>query len=177
MAFDFQDAMVDSSEITFSEGEAVQPNISFVSSVLLVLCITIAGSAATAQNQHPAMNVFFGFEFVLHPLAIKWACGGQRDVDLYQVDRLVVAFPEDAEQTEMTPFVATLNEMATGLQSLPTIFGGDLSEQQAKQLCAAALQLNIDWVTPEQFGMGDESGMPDKQEAAWANFFRVVAGF
>ncbi|WP_244915573.1 hypothetical protein [Phaeobacter inhibens] len=129
---------------------------------------------ATAQNQHPIGNVFFGFDFVLQPLAVKWACGGKRDQDLSQIDMLVVAFPEDAERAELAPMVATLSQMASGVESLPHILGADLNEQQVEQLCAAALQLNIDWVTPEQFVMGDESGIPDETEAAWANFWRVV---
>ncbi|UWR78090.1 hypothetical protein K4L04_01400 [Phaeobacter inhibens] len=87
---------------------------------------------------------------------------------------LVVAFPEDAERAELAPMVATLSQMASGVESLPHILGADLNEQQVEQLCAAALQLNIDWVTPEQFVMGDESGIPDETEAAWANFWRVV---
>ena len=158
------------------EVEVMRPSLSFVLSGLLALCITMAGSAASTQNQHPIGNVFFGFDFVLQPLAIKWACGGQRDEDLSQVDALVVAFAEDAEQAELVPMVATLSEMASGLESLPNILGADLNGQQVEQLCAAALPLNIDWVTPEQFVMRDERGISDEQEAAWANFLRVVEG-
>ena len=143
----------------------------------LVLCVAMAGSAATAQNQHPIGNVFFGFDFVLQPLAIKWACGGSRHQDLSQIEALVVGFPEDAERAELTPTVAAFNELASGLESLPQIIGVELNGQQVEQLCVAALSLNIDWVTPEQFIMGDERGMPDEQEAAWANFFGVVEGF
>jgi len=152
----------------------VHPSLSFVSTGLLVLCITMTGPVATAQNQHPIGNVFLGFDFVLQPLAVKWACGGKRDQDLSQIDMLVVAFPEDAERAELAPMVATLSQMASGVESLPHILGADLNEQQVEQLCAAALQLNIDRVTPEQFVMGDESGIPDETEAAWANFWGVV---
>ncbi|MGH1330561.1 MAG: hypothetical protein ACRBBK_06735 [Paracoccaceae bacterium] len=143
----------------------------------LVLCVTMAGSATTAQDQHPIGNAFFGFDFVLHPLAIKWACGGPRDQDLSQIETLVVAFPEDAERAELAPMVAALSEMASGVESLPQILGGELNGQQVEQLCVAALPLTIDWVTPEQLFMGDESGMADEQEAAWANFFGVVEDF
>jgi hypothetical protein len=137
----------------------------------------MAGSATTAQNQHPIGNAFFGFDFVLQPLAIKWACGGPRDQDLSQIETLVVAFPEDAERAELTPMVAALNEIASGLESLPQILGSELNGQHVEKLCVAALPLNIDWVTPEQFIMGDESGMPDEQEADWANFWGVVEDF
>jgi len=155
----------------------VHSRIPLLLSGLMVLCVNMAGSATSAQNQHPIHNAFFGFEFVLQPLAIKWACGGERDQDLSQIETLVVAFPEDAERAELTPTVATLSEMASGLESLPQVLGAELSRVQVDQLCDAALPLNIDWVSPEQFIMGDESGMPDEQEAAWANFWKVVEGF
>ena len=141
---------------------------------LLMLGISMAGSATTAQTQHPVQNVFFGFDFVLQPLAIKWACGGKEDQDLFQIEVLVVAFPEDAERAELAQMVAELSELASGLESLPQILGTELSGQQVELLCAAALPLNIDWVTPEQFVMGDESGIPDDMEVAWANFWGVV---
>lgn len=70
--------------------------------------------------------------------------------------------------------VAELSEMASGLGSLPQILGTELSGQKVDLLCAAALPLNINWVTPEQFIMGDESGIPDDMEVAWANFLGVV---
>ncbi|MFV1497991.1 hypothetical protein VW040_16815 [Phaeobacter sp. JH85H1] len=148
--------------------------ISFLLSGLLVLCVTTAGSATSAPTQHPVQNVFFGFDFVLQPLAIKWACGGKREQDLSQIEMLVVAFPEDSERAELGPMVAELAELASGLESLPQILGAELKGQQIGLLCAAALPLNIDWVTPEQFIMGDESGIPDEMKAAWANFWRVV---
>lgn len=141
---------------------------------LLMLGTNMTGSATTAQAQNPVQNVFFGFEFVLQPLAIKWACGGERNQDLSQIDVLIVAFPEDAERAALAPMVAQLSEMASGLGSLPQILGTELSGQQGDLLCAAALPLNIDWVTPQQFIMGDESGIPDDMEVAWANFWRVV---
>ena len=141
---------------------------------LLMLGISMAGSVTTAQTQHPVQNVFFGFDFVLQPLAIKWACGGKRNQDLSQIEMLIVAFPEDAERAELAPMVAELSELASGLESLPQILGTELSGQQVELLCAVALPLNIDWVTPVQFVMGDESGIPDDMEVAWANFWGVV---
>ena len=144
---------------------------------LLVLCVIMSGSATSAQNQHPMHNAFFGFDFVLQPLAIKWACGGERGQDLSQIETLVVAFPEDAERAELPLLLATLSEMASGRESLPQLLGAELNGRQVDQLCAAALQLNIEWVTPEQFIMGDESEMPDEQKAAWANFFGIAEGF
>jgi hypothetical protein len=134
----------------------------------------------SGNRTKPASNrqrFFSGLIFVLQPLAIKWACGGSRHQDLSQIEALVVGFPEDAERAELTPTVAAFNELASGLESLPQIIGVELNGQQVEQLCVAALSLNIDWVTPEQFIMGDERGMPDEQEAAWANFWGVVEDF
>lgn len=140
----------------------------------MVLCLS---SAISAQNQH-SINVFFGFDYApLMPLAIKWACGGERDQDLSQINMLIAAFPEDAERAELGTTVADLSELAVGLNSLPQLLGGELTDQQIEQLCAAALPLNIDWVTPEQFIMRDENGIPDEQEAAWAKFFEIIEGF
>ncbi|AHD10066.1 hypothetical protein PhaeoP75_02360 [Phaeobacter gallaeciensis] len=73
--------------------------------------------------------------------------------------------------------VAALSKMETGPESLQQVLGAELNGQQVDQLCAVALPLNIDWVTPEQFIMGDESDIPDAQKAAWVDFFSVVEGF
>ncbi|WP_227511870.1 hypothetical protein [Tritonibacter mobilis] len=151
--------------------------ITFLMSGLLAFSVTLAGSATSAQNQQSIHNVFFGFDFVLQPLAIKWACGGQREQDLSQIQMLVSAFPEDAERAELKPIVAALSKMASGSESLSKILGAELNDQQVEQLCAVARSLNIDWLTPEVLIMADESGRPEEQEKAWAGFFAVVEGF
>ncbi|MFC3145280.1 hypothetical protein [Psychromarinibacter halotolerans] len=94
-----------------------------------------------------------------------------------QIDALVVAFPEDAERADVTQIVTTLNEMASGRESLQEFLGAGLNGRQVAQLCSAALSLNIDWVTPEQLILDDESGIPDEQKAAWGKFYGVVEGF
>ena len=136
----------------------------------VVLSAGLVGSPAYAQNNNP----FFGFEFVLQPLAIKWACGGQKDQDLSQIDTLIVAFPEDAERAELRPMVDTLSEMASGLGSLSQVLGAELSGQQIDRLCAVALPLNIAWVTPKQLVGDDENGVPTEQKKAWAEFWKII---
>ena len=139
----------------------------------LVFSLSLAGSAAFAQSQR-SINVFFGFDFVLHPLAVKWACGGQRDQDLSQINTLIVAFPKDAERAELGPTVAALSEMASGLDGLSQILGAELDGQQVEQLCEAALPLNIDWVTPKHLVDDDEISVPSEQREAWAEFWQVI---
>lgn len=158
------------------KGDALLSRV--VSSLIggLFTCLSLAGSAASPQNQYPS-NVFFGFEFVLQPLAVKWACGGQRDQDLAQINALIVAFPEDAKQAEIGSIIVTLSDMADGLDILPKLIGIEITGQQVEQLCAAALPLNIDWLTPEHFNRRDESEVPVGQETGWADFFAVVEGF
>ena len=155
----------------------MRSHIAILFSGLLGFWVSLVGSAASAQNQDPISNVFFGFDFVLHPLAVKWACGGQRDQDLSKIETLIVAFPEDAEHAELALTVVALSEMLSGLESLPQLLGGALSDQQVNQLCAVAIPLTIDWVTPEQLLMHDESGMSEEHQAAWASFWSVVEGF
>ncbi|ATG42980.1 hypothetical protein PhaeoP18_01015 [Phaeobacter piscinae] len=73
--------------------------------------------------------------------------------------------------------VTDLSTISAGVKSLPRLLGGEVTEQQAKQLCVAALPLNIDGVTPERFLSGDQTGMSNEQQAAWANFFDVIERF
>ncbi len=153
------------------------PLIIFLMPGLLATSVLLTGSATSAQNQQSNHNVFFGFDFVLQPLAIKWACGGQREQDLSQIQTLVSAFPEDAEQAELKSIIAALSNMASGPENLSQILGAEVNDQQVDQLCAVAVSLKIDWVTPEVLVMADESGAPEEQEKAWADFFAVVEGF
>lgn len=62
--------------------------------------------------------------------------------------------------------------MASGPENLSQILGAELNGQQVEQLCAVAVSLKIDWVTPEVLVMADESGAPEEQEKAWADFLR-----
>ncbi|MDE4308114.1 hypothetical protein [Phaeobacter gallaeciensis] len=62
-----------------------------------VIPLSLIASGASAQT-NPPQNIFFGFDFFLKPIAIKWACGGQRDHDLAAIEALIAAFPKDAER-------------------------------------------------------------------------------
>ena len=144
---------------------------------LLVFCSSIAGSAASAQNQHPIGNVFFGFDFVLHPIAIKWACKGAREKDLAAFDTLFAAFPEDARSAELRSHIDALQQISEGDEGLTQVLGSQISNEQAEQLCDAARPLSVSWVTPEQLVNDDEDAVPTEQRAAWAEFWTVVESF
>ena len=146
----------------------------FLLPVPLVVSVSLVGSAVSAQNLDPTDNAFFQFDFILYPLAIKWACGGGREQDLSHIETLIVAFPEDAERAGLRSTVAELSELAAGPESLPQFLGAELDDQKVEQLCTAAQALNIDWLTPDIFIAQDERGISGEQELAWDKFFAVV---
>ena len=138
-----------------------------------VLCSTLLASIASAQTQ-PPINLFFGSDFVLHPIAIKWACGGQSDQDLSQIAVLMAAFPKEAERAELQNIVDALLEASEREAGLSEILGAELSNEQVERLCIAARPLSIEWATPEQLANDDEDGVPQGQRVAWEAFHQVV---
>lgn len=138
----------------------------------LVLLVGLIASPANAQNDF-TINIFFGFDFVLQPLAIKWACGGEREADLSRIETLIDAFPEDAECAELQEIVDTLSKLSEAPPNLTQLLGGEISLQQAARLCPAALPLNIEWLTPEVLSSGDE-GMSEEQKIVWEIFYKIV---
>ncbi|MCF2905690.1 hypothetical protein L0666_11890 [Octadecabacter sp. CECT 8868] len=142
----------------------------------IAFSLGMMSSVASAQS-NPAINVFFGFDFVLHPIAIKWACQGSREQDLTTFETLIAAFPEDARSAELRAHIDALQQISTGYESLTQVLGSEVTNQQAEQLCAAARPLSVAWVTPEQLVNDDEDGVPTEQRAAWAEFWKVVESF
>lgn len=138
----------------------------------LVLLMSLITSSVNAQT-NPAINVFFGFEFALQPLVIKWACGGEREADLSRIETLIDAFPEDAERAELQEIVDVLSEQSEVPSNLPQLLGREIAPQQNARLCAAALPLNIEWLTPEVLASGDE-GMSEDQKIVWETFYKIV---
>ncbi|MEM8656333.1 MAG: hypothetical protein AAGF36_16500 [Pseudomonadota bacterium] len=130
-------------------------------------------SVASAQSNRP-INVFFGFDFVLHPIAIKWACKGERDQDLATFARFIAAFPEDAKSAELQSHIDALQQVSEGDDGLRQIWGRDITSEHAEKLCNAARLLSVAWATPEQLANGDNDGMPSEQIEAWAEFWKVV---
>ena len=130
-------------------------------------------SVAFAQSNRTG-NIFFGFDFVLGPIAINWACQGAREQDLATFEALIAAFPEDAKSAELRTHIDAMQQIPEGEKGLAKVLGGEISKEQAEQLCGAARPLSVAWVTPEQLVKNDEDGVPTEQRAAWAEFWRVV---
>jgi len=130
-------------------------------------------SVASAQS-NPTINVFFGLDFILQPIAIKWACQGAREQDLATFEALIAAFPEDAKSAELRTHIDAMQQISEGEESLAQVLGGEISKEQEKQLCGAARPLSVAWVTPEQLVKDDEDGVPTEQRVAWAEFWKVV---
>ena len=133
----------------------------------------LIASAANAQDKFTP-NVFFGFDFILQPIAIKWACGGDTETDLSQIDALIRTFPEDAKNTDLKSAVEVLFKASNHEAGLIKVLGTELSDQQAKQLCTKALPLNMNWITPQQLVADDEEGVPRDQKKALEAFFQFV---
>jgi hypothetical protein len=140
-----------------------------------VILLSLIASGASAQT-NPPRNIFFGFDFVLQPIAIKWACGGPRDHDLAAIEALIAAFPKDAELAGLKAHLDAMTELSEGKAGLSEVLGGELARDQAERLCGAAKTLSIAWATPEQIANDDEEGSPPEQRAAWEEFWRVVEG-
>lgn len=140
-----------------------------IPSVLASLCVAVTlGAPLQAQNT-VIMNPFFGFEFVLTPIAVKWVCGGERDKDLAQVQRLIDAFPEEAKAAEIPSHLVALQNVGT----LSALLGTTINAGNTKKLCSAALPLNLDWTSPEDLVSGANTMAPH-QEKAWAVFYETV---
>lgn len=138
-----------------------------------LLGCSLTATTAAAQTS-PSVNVFFGFEFLLQPLAVKWACGGASDQDLAQIDLLVSAFPEASKPADLGTIVDAFLEVSRKETGLADVLGAELTNQRADRLCAVALPLNIDWVTPDALRNGDDSAAPQDQVDAWKAFWNVV---
>ena len=142
----------------------------------IAFSLGMMASVASAQP-NPRGNVFFGFDFVLAPIAIKWACQGSREKDLATFETLIAAFPEDAKDAELRTHIDAMQTISEGDKSLTQILGGEISKEQEEKLCDVARPLGISWLTPEQLGNRGEDGAPTEQIAAWAEQIAAWAEF
>ncbi|SMP31737.1 hypothetical protein [Shimia sagamensis] len=140
-----------------------------IPSVLASLCAVVTMGEPLRAQDTMIMNPFFGFEFVLTPIAVKWVCGGERTNDLVQINRLIDAFPEEAEAAEIPSHLAALQNVET----LSVLLGTPISAENSKKLCSAALPLNLNWALPEDLVSGANNMLP-QQERAWAVFYGTV---
>lgn len=139
----------------------------------IAFSLGMMASVASAQS-YPPINVFFGFDFILEPIAVKWVCQGSREQDLATFETLIAAFPEDAKDAELRTHIDAMQKISEGGKSLTQILGGEISKEQEEQLCDAARPLSVAWLTPEQLVNDSEDGAHTEQRAAWAEFWKVV---
>jgi len=142
---------------------------------VLATSIALSASSTVAQGDSP-ISVFFGFDFVLAPLSIKWACGEDHERDLLRLKALMAAFPEDAERAELQHHIDAMLELPQAASSVSDLIGRQITPQQTAQLCNAARPLNIEWLDANALESGDGE-QPPKQRAAWEAFFRLVEMF
>ncbi|MEM9350169.1 MAG: hypothetical protein AAGA47_07900 [Pseudomonadota bacterium] len=145
----------------------------------LALAVAMMASVASAQEeqevQEENINIFTGFEYVLQPIGIKWACGGGSSNDVTALDALIAAFPEDAASAELQTTIDGMKELTTGQAALAEMLGIDASSAQASDVCAVAMPLSVEWATPDLFASNDnEGGVPDDQRELWSAFWQVV---
>lgn len=138
------------------------------------LTMLLVSSLASPTKAETHTNPFFGFDFLLTPIAIKWACGGDTKDDLAGIERLVEAFPEDAKRADISAVLEkTLVHAAQG-DGLEVFLGTSLTQSQNERLCDAALPLSLAWVTPEQLAEGHSEGAPPDQDEVWRQFYMTV---
>ena len=139
---------------------------------LLMTAAALAVTAAMAQER-PSINVFFGFDYVLTPLAAKWSCGGDPTDDLAVLDALIAAFPQDAARAELSETIDLILHVAHTEMALENLVGGPMTPAFKQDLCAHALPLDISWVTPQGWANDTAKASPE-QEAAWSAFFKLL---
>jgi len=62
----------------------------------MILSLVLSSSMASAQS-----NPFFGFDFLLTPIAINWVCWGVSEADLLTFEAYFSEFPEDAKTAKV----------------------------------------------------------------------------
>jgi hypothetical protein len=141
---------------------------------LLGSLIFVLTSNVTFAQTRTDINVFQFFEFTLTPIAIKWACGGQRDQDLAALDAMISANPEDADEAELTKIIELFVEVSRREDGFTEILGFETTDQQKEQLCSAALPLSLGALPIEGSPGKTDDDFASEQEEKWAAFFRVI---
>ena len=123
-----------------------------------------------AEDGRP--NVFFGFDMVLTPIAIKGACGADITADLQQINTLIATYPDDAEESGVATQLDVLAQTAWATSDPSLIIGGLSSEAQS-QLCSLARPLTLDLLTPDGRLKTATNPSPEQQEA-WRQFWSFI---
>lgn len=145
-----------------------------VRSSFLFLGLSLIAPMASAQTVTKA-NVFFAFEFLFKPIAIKWACGGEAETDLSTFYGLIAEFPEDAELAKLPTIVDDMVKANSKNTDLSELLGEVVSPEQAEQLCALTLPLSLTWLTPELLVATTDNQMPEDQQKVWEAFYQFIS--
>jgi hypothetical protein len=118
--------------------------------------------------------VFFGFDFVLTPLALKWSCGGEMQADLLKISELVAAFPEQAEDARIQEIVSDFVKVAQSDSPFDRLLAKEPSPQKQAELCEVARPLEAPWSSPEALRDDEDAGLSESQKDAWQAFWRYI---
>lgn len=144
--------------------------------VLLAAFVQAASICTASAHDNIVGNVFFGFDFILTPLAIKWECGGDSAKDISQIEKLIEEFPSDAKDAGIAEMLSeTTQALSMKGDLLPQLLGGLEDPQVLQQICRSALQLNIKSLDADALKSGEQI-MTKQQEEAWRNFFELAGG-
>ncbi|MBO9472076.1 hypothetical protein J7413_00850 [Shimia sp. R10_1] len=140
-------------------------------SVLPVAALVVSFAHVGSAQQVP-INPFFGFEYILTPIAVKWACGGAKSEDLARFRAVVAAFPDAAAEADLEMYLKQMQAVS----EVSEVVGMSLDASQEAALCAAAEALTVAWLTPERLLSDDYSTGDAQQDLAWTAFFEQVEG-
>ncbi len=117
-------------------------------------------------------NVFFGFDMILTPIALKGACGGDVSGDVAQINALISAFPDDAQNAGIADHLQVLTTTAWQQKDPALVIGGGLTDDHLNLLCKRAIALDLTWLSPQTIGR--DNPMSPSRQAAWQQFWTAL---
>jgi hypothetical protein len=136
--------------------------------VPFVFAPCLIASIAVAETQSE-INAFFGFEYILTPVAVKWSCGGSPDEDLAALEAIIAYNPKDAEEAELEQVIELLLEVSKRDTGMSEILGFEVADAEEAKLCAAAARASI----PQEKDVEDAAFLAAWQ-AALQDFVAVI---
>lgn len=138
----------------------------------LALALTLIAGSTIAQGQDAPVNPFYGFDFLIQPLAFKWSCGASADADLAHIQTLIKALPEEAERGGVQIYIDAIYAISQADDGFTQLAGGSVATADRAGLCHAAKRLNIEWLTPAH--LRNEVDFPAAETPAWTGFYAMA---